>query len=234
MPWVFFSKLLGEPEPDFASQIKIDCFNAYLFVGASRRDACQMVRVEVEQSKKEARLASPFGEPENYWASQADKPAGIYGAAWPPGTFAAPSLYGKSLLFRESSIPSVKRYLDTIRSEAVTDEDVLWFWDMDSTERIMMMRLFRLCVGGQWISVCRQTASPEQAAHFVSKVHPAYGNPDAYPGRPGRLLPVELLNRLNIYSYKRRTKDFTGFENDIARFVSFNALIRRAIQEGEF
>lgn len=187
----------------------------------------------MEQSKKEARLASPFGEPENYWASQADNPAGIYCAAWPPGTFAAPSLYGQSLLSRESSIPSAKKYLDTIRSEAVRDEDVLWFWDMDSTERIIMMRLFTLAVGGLWNSVCRQTGSPEQAAHFVSKVHPAYGNPDDYPGRPGRPLPVELMNRINRYSYNRRTKNFTWFDNDIAKHVNFNALIRRAIREGD-
>jgi len=181
---------------------------------------------------KEATLPNPFGAPENYWAPQDEKPAGFYGAAWPPGTFAAPSRYGQSLLSREGSDPLTKMYLDKIRSHGVTDKDVLWFWDMESVERIMRMSLFSEIVMAGYLEAIKKTGSPQQAALIVRKCQPCFGNPDDFAGSPNAPLPVELKERTEIYSRKRRLNEGSGFLRDMESSSTYNALLRRDIRAG--
>jgi hypothetical protein len=103
---------------------------------------------------------------------------------------------------------------------------------MDSVESIMMMRLSTFTVGGFWFGIQRQTGSAEQAGYAVRTIHPCFGNPDDFPEHPGRPLPIELKQRIEIYSKNRRTTDSAGFGNEIERHRNFNALIRAAIQAG--
>jgi hypothetical protein len=85
----------------------------------------------------------------------------------------------------------------------------LLFWDMDVIERIMMMNLFCIIVGGQNFGAERQTGSPKQADQLVRKCQPCFGNPDDSPGSPDRPLPVELKKRIEICSRERRVNDNT-------------------------
>lgn len=229
----FFSNLLvGKSQPEFNSTVEKDWYEILTTVGTSGTEAFQNVLEEREIARKEAGLTNPFGKPENYWAPQDENPVGVYGAAWPPGTFTAPPRYGEMLLAKQSTDPSSRTYLGKIRAEGVQDADILWFWNMDSVDRIMTMRLFTLVVGAFWLSVRRQTGPGPQAGLMTRKVHPCFGNPDDRPGPPNSPIPVELHKRINVYSYNRRMNGPHAFNNDIDNSTTFNALIRREIREG--
>jgi hypothetical protein len=228
----FFSWLFGDPREQFHSEVERSYFDCLILEGYPHAEAVHQVREAIEFARKEATLPSPFGAPEKYWSPQHEKPAGVYGAAWHPGSFTALTLYGQSLLSRELTDSSVKAYLETIRSEGVRDEDVTWFWDMDSVDRIMMMHLFTITVGALFLALIQQTGTSEQAAFNVRKCQPCFGNPNDFPGSPDRLLPVELKKRIETYSGFRRQNDNLHFLREMERSTTFNALLRKETRLG--
>jgi hypothetical protein len=230
----FFANLLvSQPQLKFQSDMEEAWYDTLIAAGGNSKDAYQIVLEERQIARNEAELPNPFGgKPENYWAPQNENPAGVYGAAWPPGTFAAPPSYGETLLAKQNTDPRTRTYLEKLRLECVLAADIIWFWNMESVNRIIMMHLFTLDVGAFWCSVTRQTGSAPQARLMARKVHPCFGNPDDRPGSPDSPIPVELLNRINIYSHKRRLHSVQQFNNDIDNSTTFNALIRREIRAG--
>jgi hypothetical protein len=147
--------------------------------------------------------------------------------------FVARDNFGSDLLRLEATDPEVANYLNALRSEGVLDKDILWFWNMPTLARVMLMRNFEWHVGAMYQGQLRQGRSPEQARIEVCRHHAYYGNPGA-EGEKGedRPIPFELKDRVDTYTMSRQTTDFETFARQMRESSSFNALVRREMRAG--
>jgi hypothetical protein len=180
---------------------------SYRMMGMSDREAREMFREWLVDAKEQVALGNRF--------VAADK-------------------FGSDLLGREFSDPNAGGYLKKIRSEGVTNKDIIWFWDMPSLERVMMMRNFEWHVGAKFQAEVRQGRTDDQAWIVTRRVHPYYGDIDDATGPIGedKPIPFELKDRVDIYILHRQKSDFDKFVNEMRESSSFNALARKAIRAG--
>ncbi len=148
--------------------------------------------------------------------------------------FVAPDNLGSDLLRRESAEPKVADHLKKLRSDGVTNKDFVWFWNMPSLERVMMMRNFEWHVGAMHLSKMRQGLIPEQAWIETRKFHPYYGDAEGPADAIGenKPIPFELKDRVDIYILNRHRVDSAEFEREMRGSSSFNALARKEIRSG--
>jgi len=157
-------------------------------------------------------------------------------AACREGTDRLPELFGEILLEREQTDEKVRNAFAPKRAEGVNDEDIALWWNMHDLERRMICKvdemnrilLFEKLVQGGGVT------EPE-AARMVAKRFPVYGDPghlvlDTDDDRP---LPFELKLRINRYMAERTRVDPDGFRRKTEASTSLNALLRRAVRQGE-
>ena len=94
-----------------------------------------------------------------------------------------------------------------------------------------------MLAGGFLVGNARWTVlglDPKQAAIQVGKYHPMYeGTHEIRPtSGDDRPLPPELMDRVNLYIEKRWHEESDGFEDEIERCSSLNAILRREIRAG--
>ena len=96
---------------------------------------------------------------------------------------------------------------------------------VDEMNRIL---LFDKLVQGEGVT-------EQEAARAVAKRFPVYGDPlhlvlEAEDDRP---LPYELKWRINRYLAEKTNADAEKFHNEVEASTSLNALLRRALRNGE-
>jgi hypothetical protein len=157
-------------------------------------------------------------------------------AARRDGTDRLPESFGESLLDREQTDEKVRTAFAPKRAEGVTDEDIALWWNMHDLERRMICRvdemnrilLFEKLVQGSGMT------EPE-AAQSVAKRFPVYGDREhlVLGTDDDRPLPFELKWRVNRYLTERTKADPDGLREEADASTSMNALLRKAIRQGE-
>ena len=157
-------------------------------------------------------------------------------AALRDGTDRLPESFGDILLDRERTDEKVQTAFAPKRAEGVTDEDIALWWNMHDLERRMICRvdemnrilLFEKLVQGSGIAEL-------EAAQRVAKRFPVYGDREhlVLGTEDDRPLPFELKWRVNRYITERTVADPDGFREAAEASTSMNALLRKAIRQGE-
>ena len=145
-------------------------------------------------------------------------------------------MFGDILLEREQTDEKVRDAFAPKRAEGVTDEDIAFWWNMHDLERRMICKvdemnrilLFEKLVQGSGMT------EPE-AARMVAKRFPVYGDPEhlVLGTDDDRPLPFELKWRVNRYMAKRTNADPDKFHEEVEASTSLNAILRRAVRQGE-
>ena len=80
----------------------------------------------------------------------------------------------------------------------------------------------------------KEEKTPDEAAGWVMKFLPIYGDPHEMPeeAENDRPLPHELRHRVKRYAEGRAAADPEEYMSDIMDSSSFNALVRREIRVG--
>jgi hypothetical protein len=157
-------------------------------------------------------------------------------AARREGTDRLPESFGSILLEREQTDEKVRDAFAPKRAEGVTDEDIVFWWNMHDLERRMVCKvdeMNRILLFEKFVQ-SEGLAEPE-AARMVAKRFPIYGDPahqvlDSDDDRP---LPFELKWRVNRYLSEKNQADPEGFREGVEASSSLNALLRGAIRQQE-
>jgi hypothetical protein len=157
-------------------------------------------------------------------------------AAHREGTDRFPELFGDILLEREQTDEKVRNAFAPKRAEGVANEDIALWWNMHDLERRMICKvdemnrilLFEKLVQGDGLT-------ESEAARMVAKRFPIYGDTnhlvlDTEDDRP---LPFELKWRVNRYIMDRTKADPDKFQEEVEASTSLNALLRKAVKQGE-
>ena len=157
-------------------------------------------------------------------------------AAHREGTDRFPEAFGDILLQRERTDEKVRDAFAPKRAEGVTDEDIVLWWNMHDLERRLICRvdemnrilLFEKLVQGSGMTEL-------EAARSVAKRFPVYGDPEhlVLENRDDRPLPFELKWRVNRYMAEKTQTDPDQFQTEVEASTSLNALLRRAVRQGE-
>ena len=111
------------------------------------------------------------------------------------GSSKLPNNFGDLILEKESTDEKIKSMLAKRRKEGVKDEDIRWWWNMNDTERRMMMQYNNWMILSLFIKLREEDQlTKEEATRKVQKIHPTYNDPenisvDAGDDNP---LPYEL------------------------------------------
>jgi hypothetical protein len=151
------------------------------------------------------------------------------------GTWNLPENYGDILLERETADEEIKAMLAAKRRGGVRDEDIRWWWNKHDLERRMLVEedAFRQ-FGIYETALNKEEKTPDEAAGWVMKFLPIYGEPDGMPeeAENDRPLPHELRHRVTRYAERRASADEENYLRDIIDSSSFNALVRKEIRAG--
>ncbi len=157
-------------------------------------------------------------------------------AALRDGTDRLPESFGDILLDREQTDEKVQTAFAPKRAEGVTDEDIALWWNMHDLERRMICRvdemnrilLFEKLVQGSGMTEL-------EAARTVAKRFPVYGDREhlVLGTEDDRPLPFELKWRVNRYITERTIANPDRFREAAEASTSMNALLRKAIRQGE-
>ena len=150
------------------------------------------------------------------------------------GTCKLPINYGDILIEKESLDEKTKTFLDKRRKEGVTDQDIIWWWNMHDLERRMLMKIADYHRMIMYLHTLDQGMSQNVAANKVKKYHPIFGDSEneSIDSGADRPLPHELRDRIDIYIERRCKNDPEKYKTDIAVSSSFNALVRKEIARG--
>jgi len=157
-------------------------------------------------------------------------------AAQREGTDRFPESFGDILLEREKTDEKVQTAFAPKRAEGVTDEDISFWWNMHDLERRLICKVDEMNRILLFEKVSKESGVSEQeAARIVARRFPVYGDPqhlvlDTDDDRP---LPFELKWRVNVYLGKRTKNDPEEFRNEAEISTSLNALLRKALREGD-
>ena len=157
-------------------------------------------------------------------------------AAHREGTDRFPEFFGRILLEREQTDEKVRNAFAPKRAEGVTDEDISLWWNMHDLERRMICRVDEMNRILLFEKLMQGTGVTEpEAARVVAKRFPIYGDPghlvlDTDDDRP---LPFELKWRANRYITERTEADPDRFREESEASSSLNALLRKALRQGE-
>jgi len=152
------------------------------------------------------------------------------------GTLQLPLGFGDVLLKRESADEDIRNMLEVKRKEGVTDDDIRWWWNMHDLERRMILKMDEIHKLALFVKLVDVDGLPEEeAAGRVYKRHPLFGDPrdETYAAGGDRPLPYELKERINEYVARAVEEDPEAFDREMEESSSFNALVRRKIEEGE-
>ena len=157
-------------------------------------------------------------------------------AAHREGTDHFPESFGDILLQREQTDEKVRDAFASKRAEGITDEDIALWWNMHDLERRMICKvdemnrimLFEKLVQGSGVAEA-------EAARMVAKRFPVYGDPEhlVLENEDDRPLPFELKWRINRYITEKTKADPEGFQKEVETSTSLNALLRRALKQGD-
>ena len=151
------------------------------------------------------------------------------------GTSRLPEDYGNLLLSREEEDEKTRSMLASRKNEGVTDEDVLWWWNMHDLERRMMLKVDEQRRTTQYLRYRQAGLSKDEAGVRVRTYYPAYGDPDERPetSPEDNHLPPELKRRIDLYVQKRLEADGQSLKEELEASSTFNALVRREIRNGK-
>ncbi len=157
-------------------------------------------------------------------------------AAQREGTDRFPESFGKILLEREQSDEKVRDAFAPKRAEGVTDDDIALWWNMHDLERRMICKvdeMNRILLFDKLVQ--SNGATEPEAAQIVAKRFPVYGDPDhlVLGTDDDRPLPFELKWRINRYITEKTTADPEKFQEEVEASTSLNALLRKAVRQGE-
>lgn len=149
------------------------------------------------------------------------------------------SLYLFSEVARDSDLPG---YLQAIRKEGVTNEDIKEWYSLSPLERTLLevedeitrMSLFRHFIDQKEAEgVDKETAAKEAAQH-VRRHFPVWGDPRDTTHAEGddRPLPIEL-KLCELRWRNKQLQDPAAFNIKLLGYSSYNAMIRAAIRSGE-
>jgi hypothetical protein len=157
-------------------------------------------------------------------------------AAHREGTDRLPELFGEILLEREKTDEEVRNAFAPKRAEGVSDEDIAMWWDMHDLERRMICKVDEMNRILLFEKLMQGSGMTElEAARMVAKRFPIYGDTDhlVLETDDDRPLPFELKWRINRYITERTKADPDGFREEVEASTSLNALLRRAVRQGE-
>ena len=157
-------------------------------------------------------------------------------AAGREGTDRLPELFGEILLDREKTDETVRGTFAPKRAEGVTDEDIAFWWNMHDLERRMICRVDEMNRILLFDKLMQDSGMPEaEAAQMVAKRYPIYGDPEhlVFGTDDDRPLPFELKWRVNRYMTEKTSADSDKFHEEVEASTSLNALLRRALRQGE-
>jgi len=146
--------------------------------------------------------------------------------------FNFPSNAGDLILEKEKNDDNTHQVLEKKRREGVKDEDIRWWWNLNSIERMMMLKVDELHRMVLFKEGVEKGMTDEEAMAVVRKHHPIYSNPEDTTHTQGddRPIPEELKDRINIYVEKRFKDNQEKFKNEIEQSSTFNALIRKEVR----
>ncbi len=157
-------------------------------------------------------------------------------AARREGTDRLPELFGEILLEREQTDEKIRNAFAPKRVEGVTDEDIALWWNMHDLERRMICKVDEMNRILLFEKLMQNSSVTEQdAARMVAKRFPVYGDPDhlVLETEDDRPLPFELKWRVNRYLTEKTKADPDRFKEEAEASTSLNALLRRAVRQGE-
>jgi hypothetical protein len=157
-------------------------------------------------------------------------------AAHREGTDRFPESFGHILLEREKTDEKVRNAFAPKRAEGVTDEDISLWWNMHDLERRMICKVDEMNRILLFEKLVQDTGVTEpEAARVVAKRFPIYGDPDhlVLDTDDDRPLPFELKWRVNRYITERTEADPDRFREESEASTSLNALLRKAVRQGE-
>jgi len=156
-------------------------------------------------------------------------------AARREGTDRIPELFGNLLLEREQADDRVRNAFAPKRAEGVTDEDIALWWNMHDLERRMISKIDEMNRIWLFEKLVKDGAAEPEAARMVAKRFPVYGDPEhlVFGTDDDRPLPFELKWRVNRYITGKTNADSDKFHAETEASTSLNALLRRALRQGE-
>jgi hypothetical protein len=157
-------------------------------------------------------------------------------AAGREGTGQLPEFFGDILLERERVDENVRNAFAPKRAEGVTDEDISLWWNMHDLERRMICKVDEMNRILLFEKLVQDTGVTEpEAARVVAKRFPIYGDPDhlVLDTDDDRPLPFELKWRVNRYITERTEADPDRFREESEASTSLNALLRKAVRQGD-
>ena len=145
-----------------------------------------------------------------------------------------PENYGRVLLAKEKKDLHIEAMLASRRKEGVTDEDILWWWNLHDLERRMMLKVDEQRRTTRYLRFRQAGLSKGEAGEQVRRFFPTYGDPDerSEVSAEHNHLPPELKRRIDRYINERSHSDMDAFKRDMELALTFNALVRKEIQNG--
>ena len=156
-------------------------------------------------------------------------------AAHREGTDRLPEFFGEILLGREQTDEEVKSAFAPKRADGVTDEDIALWWNMHDLERRMVCKVDEMNRVLLFEKLVQSNGVTElEAARMVAKRFPVYGDPNhlVLETDDDRPLPFELKWRVNRYIAERIKADPDKYQEEVEASTSLNALLRRAVRQG--
>ena len=157
-------------------------------------------------------------------------------AAHREGTDRFPESFGHILLEREKTDEKVRNAFAPKRAEGVTDEDIALWWNMHDLERRLICKVDEMNRILLFEKLMQSSGMTElEAARKVAKRFPVYGDREhlVLENEDDRPLPFELKWRVNRYITEKTKADPVGFQKEIEASTSLNALLRRALKQGD-
>ncbi len=150
------------------------------------------------------------------------------------GTAKLPEDYGNVLLSKETEDEKIRSMLASRRKEGVKSEDILWWWNMHDLERRMMLKVDEQRRTTEYLRYRQAGLSKDEAGERVRTYYPTYGDPDDLPAASleDSHLPPELKRRIDRYIERSKEIDPDGLKEEIEASSTFNALVRKEIQNG--
>lgn len=139
---------------------------------------------------------------------------------------------GDVILKKEATEEGIKSMLAKRRKEGVRDEDIRWWMNRHELDRKMIAKFDEITRMTLYRNSKDKGMSDNEAAAILRKYLPIYGDPEDTSNTSGddRPLPYELKDRIDIYIQKRSQSDPFTYKSDIEQSTTFNALVRREIQ----
>lgn len=140
---------------------------------------------------------------------------------------------GDTLLEKEKASGRTNKNFEKKRKEGVRDEDIKWWFNLNDTERMMMLKVDEFNRLALFIKEKEDGKTDDEADAVVRKHHPIYGDLDdeTHGSGDNRPLPLELKDRINIFIEKQGINN-QEFKKEIDSFSTFNALVRKEIRDG--